>query len=190
MHIVRISKSGGKTCSYSSILETPYLIIFKNQLTMQFQYPFWCFFNKHQNEHRFTTFIHVGSNEQSTLSENVHYFTSTEANRLLTFWCFAQKYNRFNICPGALQPVFLICAKTPSFKHGVYCCPSSNHAIGQHFWRYSTKTKLNFGSLDVAPMSTNKTNQTRTAYDIIFAQEGCSFDSCRTKKQPRKNMTS
>ena len=43
--------------------------------------------------------------------------------------------------PDASQADFLICAKTPSFKHAIYCCPNINNAIEQHFRTYSTKSK-------------------------------------------------
>ena len=64
----------------------------------------------------------------------------------LPFGCFARKYHRFNTMPDASQAVFLNCAKKPLFKNALYCCPSTNNAIEQHFWRYSTTTKLNFGA--------------------------------------------
>ena len=141
MPIARIPKNGSKTCSHSSILGSQNVIVFKNQFTMQFQCPFWCFFNKHQNAHRFINNMYSGTRVQPPCSENVVGLALAKTNEILPFCCFARKYHRFGIMPDASEAHFLICAKTPSFKHAIYCCPNINNAIEQHFRAYSTKSR-------------------------------------------------
>ena len=96
------------------------LLFSKIWFTTQFQCPFWWLFSKRQNEYRFTTYIQSGSRPQTVLFEAVPYFTYTETNEFIPFCCFARKYHRFSTLPDASRAVFFfICAKTPSFKHGV-----------------------------------------------------------------------
>jgi len=85
--------------------------------------------------------MYSGCNVQTAFSENVVGLALTKTNEILPFCYFARKYHRFDIMPDASEADFLICAKTPSFKHAIYCCPNINNAIEQHFRTYSTKSK-------------------------------------------------
>ena len=93
--------------------------------------------------------MYSGSSLQTAWSESVPNLPYTKTNEILPFCCFARKYHRFDICPGAFQLVFFICVKTPSFKHAIYCCPSINNAIQQHFRTYSAKSKEHPSCADI-----------------------------------------
>ena len=104
-------------------------------------------------------------------------------------------------CLMLLKLFFGIAQKHHPFKHAIYCCPSINNAIGEHFRRYSAKTysynefvpRSGSPKLDVMVIFKRKilnkgcvfTNHVRNVDDSISAHERCAPGSWHTNQLRR-----
>ena len=70
-------------------------------------------------------------------------FAPTKTNEHFLVCCFDPNHHLFNTIYGAPDAVFLVCAKTPLFKHAISCCRSFKNVILQSRVKYSKHTPKN-----------------------------------------------